>query len=401
MIHVATLIPQHDDEGRSATILPGVPLPDWAFPAGPIEPEPVATEEPSPVRAEVEAPIPELVSVGAPAAFAAPVTAPVAEPVAPTAYAAPLTIGANGPGPMRAGWDYPGSDFREQAHDAAVADAAVLDDTSAADLTLETAVVPTEPESLTDSPVIPDDVSSLEVPPSEVALPAPVVESTGVSESETDEGSGEALETGDDDATTTSRHNLVALGALGAVVVLGAVAAFVWPGLLVSHDPDPAPAAIAPVTAPVAQPVVVTTPASIGSLVKLTGTADAALSKAVTGSALPGLTGPVSAVYGTGTTPAVTVIAWTSTAPVEASSIPAAFAGFLGATSSAVTAISTTPVSATGEMQCGTTVVAGVPASLCFWADSATFGSVTVFNPATPEAAADTAIEVRAAVVGG
>jgi len=48
----------------------------------------------------------------------------------------------------------------------------------------------------------------------------------------------------------------------------------------------------------------------------------------------------------------------------------------------------------------GTTVVSGAPASLCFWADDATFGSVTVLEPSSPESAADTATAVRAAVVG-
>jgi len=49
-------------------------------------------------------------------------------------------------------------------------------------------------------------------------------------------------------------------------------------------------------------------------------------------------------------------------------------------------------------MRCGTTTSQGKPATVCFWADSATFGAVTVLAPASPQAAATTALALRTAV---
>ena len=449
MIDVATLIPQHDDEGRSATILPGVPLPEWALPAGPIAPEPDPADL-VPPASPVEAPAPELVLAGAPARPAevasapppglaqmpapTPALAPALEPAPAPTYDAPMPLGANGPGPMRAGWDFPGSDFREQAHDEALAEAAEAAEVAVAEAAAAAA------RGNADAPIDPALALALTAPlPRLEPLPAPepvdavsAVDAVGaVADVEfpepaaaaaarrrpahrhrqrhlhrhrPDTDTDETPEDGGEDAVPaapSSRRTVVALGALGAVVVVGAVAAFVWPGLLVSSDPEPVPV-VPPVSAPAAAaPVVLTTPASVGPYTKLTGAPAAALTTAVSGSALPGLSAPVSAVYGTGTTPAITVIAWNSANPVGASAIPSAFAGFQGATSAVVTDISTTPVTASGEMQCGTTVVSGAPASLCFWADGATFGSVTVLEPSSAESAADTAIAVRAAVVGG
>jgi hypothetical protein len=427
VIDVATLIPQHDDEGRSATILPGVPLPEWALPAGPIapEPDPADAAPPEPVEAPAP-PAEELVMAGAPAfeaaastesasAYTAPV--PLAEGASPSAYGAPLPIGSNGPGPMRAGWDYPGSDFREQAHDEAVAEAAdaalAVEAAMAgptgppveAPLDAELALALTAPvpqlEPLPLAEPVGAAVADLPAPSSADSLADPAAEAPVSTEPATDAVADEVGDATSDEPSGSSRRTLVVLGAVGAVAVAGAVAAFVWPGFLVASDPAPVPV-VPSANAPVAAaPVPLTTPASVGPYTKLTGAPATALTDAVTGSALPGLSTPVSAVYGTGTTPAVTVIAWNSANPVAASAIPSAFVGFQGATSSVVTDITTTPVSANGEMRCGTTVVSGAPASLCFWADESTFGSVTVLRPATPESAADTAVAVRAAVVGG
>ncbi len=401
MIDVATLIPQHDDEGRSATILPGVPLPEWALPAGPIAPEPDPADV-APPAPPVEAPAPAeaLVMAGGPALEAE----MAAETVPASPYAPPLPLGTNGPGPMRAGWDFPGSDFREQAHDEALAEAAEeaaleADAPTGAPIDPELALALTAPVPQLEPLPAPEPAG---LPVADLPAPEPTdAAGTTPTEATPVAGAEDTDEDGDPESAPSSRRPLVLLAAVGGVAVAGAVAAFVWPGFLVSAEPAAAPV-VPPVSAPAAaDPVALTTPASVGPYTKLTGAPAAALTQAVTGSTLPGLTGPVSAVYGTGTTPAVTVIAWSSATPVGASAIPSAFAGFQGATSAVVTDITTTPVSAGGEMRCGTTVVSGAPASLCFWADEATFGSVTVLKPTSAESAADTATAVRAAVVGG
>ena len=49
-------------------------------------------------------------------------------------------------------------------------------------------------------------------------------------------------------------------------------------------------------------------------------------------------------------------------------------------------------------MSCGTATVSGAPASVCFWADEASFGSVTVLKPASPAAGAQTAAAIRQGV---
>jgi hypothetical protein len=434
VIDVAILIPQHDDEGRSATILPGVPLPEWALPSGPIAPEPDPAEALAAAAAEAAAAAPAAPPappVTPPAPAAAPsgppleapalvlagtalLDAPPAEAAAPVSpYAPPLPLGTNGPGPMRAGWDFPGSDFREQAHDEALAEAAeaaalaethepagpALDPSLDPALALAlTAPVPVLEPMGAPLPVAPP-VGAPAAGPAEVAPVAP--EAAPAAEAGDAGAATEIEHDADGDAPTSSRRPLALLAIVGGVAVAGAVAAFVWPGFLVAAEPAPVPV-VPPVSAPAAAaPVELTTPASVGPYTKLTGAPAAALTKAVGTSALPGLSAPVSAVYGTGTTPAVTVIAWKAASPLGASAIPSAYAGFQGATAAVVTDITTTPVSSGGEMQCGTTVVSGAPASLCFWTDESSFGSVTVLKPSSPESAADTAVAVRSAVVGG
>lgn len=426
VIDVAILIPQHDDEGRSATILPGVPLPEWALPSGPIAPEPDPAEALAAAAAEAAAataappappvapPAPDTAPSGSPLeapalvlAGATLLDAPPAEAAPVSPYAPPLPLGTNGPGPMRAGWDYPGSDFRELAHDEAVAEAA---EAALVEETAEQAVVaapmPALDPALALAMTAPVPVlEPLAAPgtPTAAAPAAPVETVAPTGETVSDADSPEGPHDGDDeqDAAPASRRPLALLAVVGGVAIAGAVAAFVWPGFLVATEPAPVPV-VPPVNAPAAAaPIELTTPASVGPYAKLTGAPAAALTKAVGASALPGLSAPVSAVYGTGATPAVTVIAWKAASPLGASAIPSAYAGFQGATAAVVTDITTTPVSAGGEMQCGTTVVSGAPASLCFWTDESSFGSVTVLKPSSPESAADTAVAVRAAVVGG
>jgi hypothetical protein len=422
---VAILIPQHDDEGRSATILPGVPLPEWALPSGPIAPEPDPAEALAAAAAEAAAATaaPPAPPMAPPAPDAAPSGPPLEAPAlvlagatlldAPPAEAAPVSPYAppmppmplgTGPGPMRAGWDFPGSDFRELAHDEAVAEAAeaaLVEETEAPAAGPGPAIDPAVALALTAPVPVLEPLAAPEAPIAAPAAPVETAAPTGEAASELDPADGPHDGDGEQDAAPASRRPLALLAIVGGVAVAGAVAAFVWPGFLVATEPAPVPV-VPPVSAPAAAaPVELTTPASVGPYTKLSGAPAAALTKAVGTSALPGLTAPVSAVYGTGTTPAVTVIAWKAASPLGASAIPSAYAGFQGATAAVVTDITTTPVSAGGEMQCGTTVVSGAPASLCFWTDESSFGSVTVLKPSSPESAADTAVAVRAAVVGG
>jgi hypothetical protein len=422
VIDVAILIPQHDDEGRSATILPGVPLPEWALPSGPIAPEPDPAEAAA-VEATAGAAAPPAPPTAPPAPDAAPsgppleapalvlagatlLDAPPAEAAPVSPYAPPLPLGTNGPGPMRAGWDYPGSDFRELAHDEAVAEAAeaALVEETEAQAASASALDPAPALAMTAPVPVLEPLAAPEAPVAAApAGPAAAVEIVApADEVASDVDPADGPHDGDDeqDASPASRRPLALLAVVGGVAIAGAVAAFVWPGFLVAAEPAPVPV-VPPVSAPAAAaPVELTTPASVGQYTKLTGAPAEALTTAVGTSALPGLSAPVSAVYGTGTTPAVTVIAWKAASPLGASAIPSAYAGFQGATAAVVTDITTTPV-AGGEMQCGTTVVSGTPASLCFWSDASSFGSVTVLRPSSPESASDTAVAVRSAVVGG
>jgi hypothetical protein len=193
------------------------------------------------------------------------------------------------------------------------------------------------------------------------------------------------------------RRPVALLAVLGAVVVLAAIAAFVWPGLLVSSDGSATPTPVVPAH-PAAAAVTLAAPDSAAGLTKLTGPAADALT-GVTTEPLAGLTQPVAAVYGTGTTPSATVIAWKATGPVSTDAVSTAYAGIDAVTGTAVSGVA--PVDAGtlgGQMRCGATTSQGKPASVCFWADSATFGAVTVLSPASPAAAATTALQIRQAV---
>jgi len=201
------------------------------------------------------------------------------------------------------------------------------------------------------------------------------------------------------DAPKPQRRPVALLAVLGAVVVLAAVAAFVWPGLLISSDESSSPAPGPVQTHPVTTPVTLQTPATAAGLTKLTGPAATELQTTAAGATLAGFTAPVSAVYGTGTTPSATVIAWTAASPVTTDAVSTAFAGIEAVTGTAVTGVAPVATGTLGgQMRCGATTSQGKPATVCFWADNATFGAVTVLAPASPEAAATTAVALRQAV---
>ena len=207
----------------------------------------------------------------------------------------------------------------------------------------------------------------------------------------------------------TSSRRLLTLIALGGLLALiaGAVAFFL-PGILNPTDtsepvatasPSPtSPSASSPTTIATAG-FVLQTPTTIGTLTKMSGAIDSSLHAATTSSVIPGLTSAVSGVYGTGQVPQATVIAWHAATPPAATSVSQAFAGFQSSAKTAVTNVS--GVSSTGlpgQMSCGETQINGTATTLCFWADPATFGSITVVAPKTPAEGALLAAQIRSAV---
>jgi hypothetical protein len=201
---------------------------------------------------------------------------------------------------------------------------------------------------------------------------------------------------GDHDSQHRSRRALLVLGALGGVLVLGAVAAFVWPGFLVAEDTTtttPGPAVS------VASTVALVAPDTAAGLTKISGAPAAALARSAAGTTLSGYTSPVTAVYGTGTTPSATVIGWHATGHGTGADVSTAFAGYQQATGQPVTGIGPAPTGKLGgRMSCGSGVVGTTPASVCFWADDATFGAVTVLRPTDATAGAATAVAIRSAM---
>jgi hypothetical protein len=185
---------------------------------------------------------------------------------------------------------------------------------------------------------------------------------------------------------------------LGLVVVLAAVAAFVWPGFLVASD-DEAGAAPRPTPTSSTATVTLTTPAKVDGLRRFTGAADKALAASVAKSSVDGLSDPVSAVYGKGTTPVAQVIAWKAVSPPAADTVTAAFTGYESSTSAKVTAVreATTP-GLGGHMECGLATLKTVKTLQCFWADDASVGSVTVLAVTDRAKATSTATAIRAAV---
>jgi len=202
-----------------------------------------------------------------------------------------------------------------------------------------------------------------------------------------------------DDKPARSRRPLVLLLVLAIVAILAAVAAFVYPGLLVAQD---TPAPVAPVSQPQAAPKTATlnVPATVAGLDKLSGAPATALSAAAGSTTLSGFSTPVSAVYGKAGVPSATVIAWKAAPSSPSANIASAFAGFETASSTAIANIADVPVTGglTGQMSCGSGTVNAAPATVCFWADDTTFGAITILTPATAKDGALTAVAVRQAV---
>ena len=423
-----TSAPQPSESGlSSATILPGVPLPDWALPAGPVAPEPA--DEP-PAVAEVAASDEAdrtlvLATVGAaevagPGAAAAPFAPPVAAPVPqappepaeaprspdrrapatpthapePPQPPAPVSVEAVAE-PVRA----PAPPSSPLPWGPALGAVAAASAPAFADLS---AAAPEDPDAEPDDAVTPGDSTAATGAPAPTALVAPPsapavvlrqLEPDAVEDVASDESTEPA------DGTTSRRRPLLLLAAVGVVALLAAVAAFVYPGFLVSQDPDPVPPSSDGGPAPVAAPVMtLQTPPTAAGLTRLSGPADVALKTAAERAALPGLSAPVTAVYGTGGAVRAEVVAWKTTAPLPSTAISTAFAGFSSSAQASVTGIATV-ASAPGQMSCGTTLLSGsVPATVCFWADDASFGSITVLRPAGAAAGVSTATALRQVV---
>jgi hypothetical protein len=196
---------------------------------------------------------------------------------------------------------------------------------------------------------------------------------------------------------TAGRNRWVLLAVVGLIVVLAAVAAFVWPGFLMSSDD--AGAAPAPNPSGSVAAITLATPARIDGMRRFTGAADQKLAASVAQGAVDDLTDPVSAVYGKGTTPTLQVIAWHAVSPPAADTVTAAFTGYEGSTGAKVTELRevATP-GLSGHMECGLATVSTAKTLQCFWADEFSVGSVTVFSPKSHEAATVTATDVRVAV---
>lgn len=195
------------------------------------------------------------------------------------------------------------------------------------------------------------------------------------------------------------RSRTLLLAVIGLVLVLAAVAAFVWPGFLVSSGDDDAGALQSSSPSASALAVTLETPATIDGLRRFTGAADKALAASVAKASVAGLTDPVSAVYGKGTTPQVQVIAWKAVSPPAEDTVTAAFTGFEGSTGAKVTAVREVEVPGLGgHMECGLATVEKTKTLQCFWADDASFGAVTVLSASNREKATSTAVAVRTAV---
>ena len=410
-----------------ATILPGVPLPAWALPAEPLLPDPPPGPTPAPVP---EPAVREMAMAGAPAAVAAVADAPsasVAAPVAapprppePTSAPSPVAVSAPvltvaGPLAPPAPPAPPGEplasapvESRPHSHRRDGSTPSPLDQpvpalapadpvpTRAEVYAAAGAAPPTAPWGTPPAPLPEND----DAPP-ELAPP----EGDAVADLDPDLDADPDLDPGPleedlaDEATNAPRvrRPIVALGAVAGIAVLGAAACFVWPGFLVAQDDTVA----APVrtAAPVVKTVTLAAPQSVNGLTLLPGAPSAALTKAATSTRLTGYTAPVAAVYGAGTTPTATVIAWKAATPGTTADVSTAFAGFQGATGFPVGAVTPVPTGTLGgDMSCGASKVGATPASVCFWSDAATFGSVTVLRPATPTDGAAMAIAIRSAM---
>lgn len=245
-------------------------------------------------------------------------------------------------------------------------------------------------------PVLPEGAPARSPSPMPVdAPPAPEPTPPADEAPATADGYGVAAEPADEDpAPTRGRHaapepepsaagrRTLLLAAGGIVVVLAALALFVWPGLLGGSSDGGqgvAPGSASPM--PTAPSVQLGMPDEIAGLPRITGAADTKLKEAVAAGEVDGLTDPVSGVYGSKGVPSVQVIAWNAVNPPEQESIAAAFAGFEKSSGARVSDVEEIPVGGlSGSMSCGSTQVGTSPAVLCFWADAGSFGSVTVLD---------------------
>jgi hypothetical protein len=402
-----TVVPEAPDAALTgATILPGVPLPTWGRPAEPVLPDPPPAP-PVPLAPPFEAAAPPPAPVPAPppvVEFAAP--APALLDVAPTT---PLEMPApvETPAPVEPEVRQPRSHRRDAAGPVATAAVVTVGAQAGTDL-LDVPV----PQLAPPTPVPPRSevyaaagaappTAPWGAPPADPvdADPVDAVEMKPVDPVDAAEAAPVDLEDDDDhgaDRPERPRRALLALGAFGGILVLGAVAAFVWPGFLVAEDQ---PAAAPRPAVSVATKVTLGAPDSAAGLSKISGAPAAALAKSAAGTDLTGYTSPVTAVYGTGTTPSATVIAWNATGHGAGADVSTAFAGYQQATGQPVTGIASAATGKLGgRMSCGSTVVGTTPASVCFWADDATFGAVTVLRPTDAKAGAATAVAIRTAM---
>ncbi len=408
----AAVAPPAESTPGGATILPGVPLPLWGRTEEPVLPDPPPPPvplAPAPVAAaEVDvpdAPAPLAAPFGSVAQVDVPDAPPtaMAEPpaAAPVPFLAPVEALAEAPAPDGPYGPPPSAD--DALAEALAVPVPALDPPApsappvAAAYAAAGAAPPTAPWGTSAAPAptaLPAPTSLPE--PGPASLPVDLAPPSG--EPVQAGGAHRSPEPAADDVPDPSRRRLVLLGTLGGVVVLGAVAAFGWPGLLVSQE-DPGAAPAAQPAAPVSAPVTLRTPQSVAGLSLLRGASADALTKAASATSIPGYTAPVSAVYGRGTTPAATVIAWTATNRGTPADVSTAFAGYQGATGRVVTGITPVPPGAPGgRMSCGSSLVGSTPASVCFWSDDATFGAITVLRPASAAQGAALATAIRSAV---
>lgn len=399
-----------DSSTTGATILPGVPLPQWGPPPEP-EPEPAPAPEPVLVAA-VSAPEPPALAVSAPVPTAPLMSAPMMAPPEPDdlVIAAP-ELGAE-PAPVEFVAAPPAPETLA-AHEYVAAPEHV----AAPPEDLSALLAPPETDSIDPPEALPPfeplaavaavaPAFTLEAPYSHTAPTATPVDAPEDLPALLDSPPAEQAEPMADgshepepDVEPSARppRPVVLVAIVGGVAVLAALAAFVWPGLLVTQD-----ATTDTVAATLQVPATRTalgTPAAIAGMTRVTGAPDAALRATATRTTPTGFGTPVSAVYGTKGTPAATVIAWTAPSSAPAQTVSAAFTGFQSAASAAVTGITTVPAgSLGGQLSCGSGVVSSTPATVCFWADGSSFGAITVLRPASADRGAAVAAAVRAAV---
>lgn len=228
-----------DASATSATILPGVALPAWAY--GPVAPEPEpapAAPEPAAPAATAPEPAPELVHAGVPAVSeqsTAPV-APVPLPPPPAAFRPEQPSPVSEPEPAVA----------VPAAAVAAPEAAVA--APAPEVMVEPVVAETPVAPVMAAPYAPAPTASVPADPGSV-LPGA---HRAVSPEPQDSG------------TSANRRPLLLVAVLVIVVLLGAFAAFVYPGFMNSTSDDTSGAVV------VTRPPAVALPATVAGHTKST-----------------------------------------------------------------------------------------------------------------------------------